>query len=355
MLRFAAIGVLGLGCLMAVPLLASAAMVGADVPSDEAIGDVPPLVLAAYRDAVRQRCPAIPWSVLAGIGKVESDHGRFGRGRLQADGRVTPPIIGIPLDGTNGTAEIRDTDDGLFDGDVVYDRAVGPMQFIPGTWATHGVDASGDGLADPHNAIDAIHAAAGYLCAVGGDDPTGLRRALWSYNRSWDYVDEVLDWAARYQSAPLAGAADSVLVATVLANPRLDIYAAGRRDIAAGRIDNRVLVTLQLASQRWTLSVSSLQSGHSKCVGGGSRDGCRVSNHWHGRAFDVHRVNGVAVSAGNPDAYAFTLWLSSLPADLRPDEIGGPWPALEGLPGHFHDEGHLRHVHVGHDWRVGRQ
>ena len=198
MLKLAAAGVAAIGGLLTVPLLAVTGMAGGDPPSTEALADIPPPYLATYQDAVFERCPTLPWSVLAAIGKIESNHGRFGGGRLQSDGRVSPPIIGIPLDGTNGTAEIRDTDAGLFDADIVHDRAVGPMQFIPSTWATSGVDASGDGIADPHNVIDAIHAAAGYLCAAGGDDPSHIRRAIWSYNHSWDYVDEVLDWATRY-------------------------------------------------------------------------------------------------------------------------------------------------------------
>lgn len=348
MLKLAAAGTAVIGGL-AVPLLAAAAMVGAGPPSTEALVDVPPPYLAIYQDAVFERCPTLPWSVLAAIGKIESNHGRHGGGRLQSDGRVSPPIIGIPLAGTNGTAEIRDTDGGTFDGDTVYDRAVGPMQFIPSTWATSGVDASGDGIADPHNAIDAIHAAAGYLCEVGADDPSNIRGAIWSYNHSWEYVGEVLAWAARYVRLSPGAAADPVLIAAVLGNQRLEIYEAGRQDIAAGRIDPRVLEVLLRATEHWTLSVSSLQAGHSKCVGGGSYEGCSISNHWYGRAFDVYRVNGELVTAGNTDAYAFTVWLSSVERGLRPDEIGSPWAALEDLPGHFHDAAHLDHIHAGHE------
>lgn len=198
MLKLVAAGAAALGALMTAPLLAAAGMVAGEPPSEEALAEIPPAYLAIYQDAVFQRCPTLPWSVLAAIGSIESNHGRHGGGKLQVDGTVFPPIIGIPLDGTNGTAEIRDTDGGTFDGDTVYDRAVGPMQFIPSTWETSGVDASGDGLADPHNAIDAIHAAAGYLCAVGADHPTNIRGAIWSYNHSWDYVDAVLARATSY-------------------------------------------------------------------------------------------------------------------------------------------------------------
>lgn len=314
---------------------------------------VPAAALAAYQRAEQVISSAdescnLTWQLVAAIGRVESDHGRYGGNVLGEDGKSRPGIFGIPLDGSNGTAEIRDSDAGRYDDDQVYDRAVGPMQFIPSTWATSGVDASGDGFADPHNAIDAIHAAAGYLCAIGADDPTDIRGAIWSYNRSSAYVDEVFALAARYV-VPAGVPADPVLVAAVLGNQRLDIYDQGRQDIAAGRIDNRVLAILLLATEHWTLAVSSLQTGHSKCVGGGSYGGCSVSNHWHGRAFDVYRVNDELVAASNADAFAFAVWLSSLDPGLRPDEIGSPWPRLKSLPGHFHDDAHLGHIHAGHD------
>src|SRR5207244_8618938 len=106
------------------------------------------------------------WALLAAIGRVESDHGRFGGATLFSDGTSSLPVIGIRLNG-NGTALILDTDHGRYDGDLVYDRAVGPMQFIPSTWARYQVDATGDHLADPFNIYDSALAAAEYLCAAG--------------------------------------------------------------------------------------------------------------------------------------------------------------------------------------------
>ena len=76
------------------------------------------------------RC-GITWWALAGIRRVESNHGTYGLSLARADGEHLDPIIGIPLDGTRGTRLITDTDGGLLDGDTSYDRAVGPMQFIP--------------------------------------------------------------------------------------------------------------------------------------------------------------------------------------------------------------------------------
>jgi hypothetical protein len=132
---------------------------------------------------------------------VESDHGRFAGAVLHSDGLSTPQVIGIPLNG-NGTALIRDSDNGALDGDTVYDRAVGPMQFIPSTWAGWGIDANGDGVRDPFNIFDAAAASADYLCAAGRDLTTthGQVQAILSYNWSWDYVELVMSLEQVYAS-----------------------------------------------------------------------------------------------------------------------------------------------------------
>jgi membrane-bound lytic murein transglycosylase B len=159
---------------------------------------IPQTALEAYQGAVAWVAQVDPgcgisWPLLAAIGRVESDHGRFAGAVLHTDGTSTPKIIGIPLDG-HGTALILDTDHGRLDGDTVYDRAVGPMQFIPSTWASYGVDANGDGIADPFNIFDAAAAAAHYLCTAGGDLTTiaGQTRAVLAYNHSAAYLAMVL-------------------------------------------------------------------------------------------------------------------------------------------------------------------
>jgi membrane-bound lytic murein transglycosylase B len=159
---------------------------------------IPTTALEAYRRAARRsvasdpRCH-LPWPLLAAIGRVESDHGRFATAVLRSDGTSTTKIIGIPLNGV-GTALIRDTDHGSLDGDSVFDRAVGPMQFIPSTWANYAVDGNGDHRADPFNIYDAAAAAAHYLCLAGGDLATsaGQTRAVLAYNHSSAYLDAVL-------------------------------------------------------------------------------------------------------------------------------------------------------------------
>ena len=165
---------------------------------------IPQRALAAYAGAsmhMGEQQPAcnLDWALLAAIGYVESHHGTLGGGHIAEDGYTTIAIIGPPLDGTNGTREIRDTDGGELDGDATYDRAVGPMQFIPSTWAGWGTDASGSGEASPHHIDDAALSAARYLCASGDlSDPDTWWRAVLRYNRSEEYARHVLAYNNHY-------------------------------------------------------------------------------------------------------------------------------------------------------------
>ena len=131
--------------------------------SDEALAQfaVPPFLVPIYVAA--GRAYGVPWNVLAAINKIETD---FGRIKHQ----------------------------------VSYAGALGWMQFMPGTWRAYGVDASGDGVADPSNPVDAIYAAARYLAASGA--PTEMRRAIFAYNHADWYVDQVLRTASIYGSLP---------------------------------------------------------------------------------------------------------------------------------------------------------
>ncbi|OXM48848.1 lytic murein transglycosylase [Amycolatopsis alba] len=186
--------------------LVAAHQSGSSAPSTVSATGIPDTALAAYTNAaslMARRDPScgLPWSMLAGIGRVESNHGRFGGATLGADGYPSPPIRGIPLDGRPGVALIRATDGGKWTGDPVYERAVGPMQFLPSTWRAAGADGNGDGTANPNNIHDAALAAAGYLCAGGGDLRTdaGARAAVFRYNHSASYVATVLSLAHGYE------------------------------------------------------------------------------------------------------------------------------------------------------------
>lgn len=181
------------------------------VSATAAATGIPERALTAYAGAsiaagtTHPGC-GIGWNTLAAIGMVESEHGALDGATLAADGTVSPRIIGVPLDG-RGVAEIADTDRGELDGDTTWDRAVGPMQFIPATWAEHAADGNGDGTADVHNLDDAALTAALHLCAIGGDltQPDSWVAAVSAYNAGRDYNTRVAEAATTYATA--AGAA----------------------------------------------------------------------------------------------------------------------------------------------------
>ncbi|MFJ1971178.1 lytic transglycosylase domain-containing protein [Streptomyces sp. NPDC087903] len=177
-------------------------------------GALPATVFAAYRRAESELAGTAPgcrleWQLLAAIGQVESGQARGGR--VASDGTAVTPILGPRLNG-GAFAVIRDTDGGRYDGDTAYDRAVGPMQFIPSTWTRWGVDGNGDGRADPNNVFDAALAAGHYLCAGWGhlplersrewgrnlSDPADLDRAILGYNHSEAYLRTVRAWYAYF-------------------------------------------------------------------------------------------------------------------------------------------------------------
>jgi len=133
------------------------------------------------------------WTTLAGIGWVESQHGTIGGRLLGEDGRSDRPVLGPALDGRGETAAIRSASGG-------WDRAVGPLQFLPSTWARWGADGDGDGVADPQDLDDAALAAGRYLCGAGGDlaAGTGWVTAVRAYNHADVYVRAVYDAASTY-------------------------------------------------------------------------------------------------------------------------------------------------------------
>jgi cell wall-associated NlpC family hydrolase len=149
-------------------------------PSVAALSGIPPAYLALYMSAART-CPGLSWGVLAGIGEVESDHGRS-----------TAPGV---HSGAN------------------YAGAEGPMQFEPATFAQYAVDDDHDSQLSPYDPADAIYSAAAMLCANGAASGTaaGIRQALFAYNHSNTYVDDVLAWAARYTIPAPSGAAATAI------------------------------------------------------------------------------------------------------------------------------------------------
>jgi cell wall-associated NlpC family hydrolase len=152
----------------------------AEGPSVLALTDIPPTYLVWYMGAA-QTCPGLSWGVLAGIGKVESDHGRS-----------TAPGV---RSGTN------------------FAGAEGPMQFEPTAFARYATDGDHNGHLSPYDPADAIYTAASMLCANGAaaDTPAGIRQAVFTYNHSWAYVDAVLSWAARYAVPTPSGTAETAI------------------------------------------------------------------------------------------------------------------------------------------------
>ena len=284
-------------------------------PSAYAVADIPPEMLAIYRRAA-ETCPGLSWSVLAAIGSVETDHG-------------------------------RSTLPGVHSGEN-FAGAGGPMQFLQGTWDAYGVDGDGDGDKDRYDPTDAVFGAANYLCANGAGDPATLRRAIWHYNHSEAYVDDVLARAARYSDAASLTPASATSAAALADNPNLTLTDAARADLLAGAVDQRVVDYLAALVVNHRISVSVFKTGHSKYVAGTNR----VSNHYSGRAVDIYAVDGVDVSASAEAARAIAEQSLGSAPPLRPDEFGSPWPDLERYPGAFSDSSHAQHLHAG--WRANQ-
>ncbi len=180
-----------LAALVSAPLAAIAASgsSGAPAPNADALGEIPADLLTLYQRSA-QRCPGLPWAVLAAIGKIESNHGRS------------------TLPGVRSRSNRA--------------GAAGPMQFGIGgragdTWSAYGLDGNADGVADVYDAADAVPAAADYLCANGGGTPGQLSKAIFAYNHADWYVADVLAQAAAYSAPPPVPPADSSVAQMAIA------------------------------------------------------------------------------------------------------------------------------------------
>ncbi|MGW4485701.1 lytic transglycosylase domain-containing protein [Amycolatopsis sp. NPDC004368] len=165
---------------------------------------IPGSMLKAYQNAAdimsrEQPGCHLDWQLIAAIGRIESNHARGGY--VDAKGNTLEPILGPVLDGSGPFAAIGDTDGGRYDGNAVWDRAVGATQFIPSTWRGYASDGNGDGVSDPNNVYDETLATARYLCSGGLDLSSDAmqRVAVRRYNNSQAYVDTVMAYAAAYR------------------------------------------------------------------------------------------------------------------------------------------------------------
>jgi hypothetical protein len=249
---------------------------------------VPPFLLPIFQAAGAQY--DIHWQILAAINEVETGFGR----------------------------NLRESSAG----------AIGWMQFMPASWHRYGVDANGDGQRDPWDPVDAIFAAARYLHDAGAE--SSLPRAIWAYNHAGWYVDQVIDRARMFAGLPddlvavltREGFADTASVRAklgqdsyigrdvtltmpgqallldeealrrrVLADDNVHLYPCGREDIVRGRIDPRVLATLEyLRLSGYDPTVSALECGHSYLTKSGN-----VSEHSSGDAVDIPAVDGTSI------------------------------------------------------------
>ncbi len=174
LLSTCAVGMFSLMAVVALAGLSSAPPAGASGygVSARALAEIPPSYLGLYRQAAVRY--GLDWAILAGIGKVECDHGRDPDPSCTREGAVNSAGAG------------------------------GPAQFLASTWSVYGVDGDGDGTADRWVPSDAIFAMANYLRASGA--PGDYRKAIFTYNHAGWYVTEVERWASLYRGAPEAGA-----------------------------------------------------------------------------------------------------------------------------------------------------
>ncbi|HEX4816080.1 MAG TPA: lytic transglycosylase domain-containing protein [Nonomuraea sp.] len=276
-------------------------------PSRAAAADIPTQLIPTYQGAALT-CPGLPWTVLAAIGKIESDHSRS-------------RAVGV-ASGEN------------------HAGAGGPMQFLSSTWAAYGVDGDRDGVISRYSPPDAIFGAARYLCANGAGQPSGLASAIFAYNHADWYVRQVLRQAQAYGQPAVTGDAS-----TLLSNPRLSLSPNARTDLAAGIVDRRLVALLAALLTRHTLYVGVFKTGHPMMIVTDSGLGSTVSAHYSGRGADIMMVDGAPVTSGNRAARGVVIELQALAAGV-PAEIGQPWADLV-RDGTFTNAVHQDHIHLG--------
>lgn len=159
------------------------------------VAGIPSTVLAAYK-AANDWCPGLRWQLLAGIGQAESGNATTDGAQVDPrTGEVSPTIFGPPLDGSDGTQRLPiGRWLGWFGLPGPWQQAVGPMQFLPGTFTAWAVEVTGAG-ADPNNIFDAVDTAANYLCQGRNGRITDERAAVLRYNDDEAYASAVLAYA----------------------------------------------------------------------------------------------------------------------------------------------------------------
>lgn len=186
-------------------------------PSELALEEIPQELIGLYQSAAGT-CEGLDWTILAAIHKVETG---FGTGKATSSA-----------------------------------GAQGPMQFMPSTFDSYGIDGDGDGRTDINDVDDAVFSAANLLCANGAGDPAHLATAIWNYNHSQAYVNEVLSLAANYGVIALSDGIASAGARDLLRNPRVVLTPNARADLEAGVVDQRLVSLLSWIAERHTISIS---------------------------------------------------------------------------------------------------
>ena len=292
---------------VAFALIAFAAVTAASGSESEgqtvtAAGDIPPVYLRLYQAAAaEEQLGPDGWAYLAGVGKVECDHG-------------------------------RSTAVGCDRGEANSAGARGPAQFLLATWEAYGVDADGDGARDIYDPDDAIFGMANYLQASGA--PGDWSRALYAYNHSEAYVADVKDWAERYL-AQAESTTDTTVIGGVAGEPWLSPLPS-----APGiECDSRIVADVEALVRGYGIHVSACYGGPPHTING---------EHPLGLAIDAVPADGdwsrtmrLAVDAG---------WSTSCASTGC--EGRGPFRVVlyNGYPGHG-DPAHTDRPHIHLSWQ----
>jgi membrane-bound lytic murein transglycosylase B len=282
---------------------------------------IPAMALSAYRKAEQTMSAAAPgcgvsWNLLAGIGRIESSHANGGA--TDNRGTAVRPIYGPVLDGSLPGNEIIVQSN--LGGRAVYARAMGPMQFLPGTWSRYAADGDGDGKSDPQNLFDASLSAARYLCSGGLNlrNQAQVMTAILRYNNSMAYAQNVLGWAAAYATgvAPLNLPAITGPV-PALGNTHLESI-GGLGPGMSGLPGGDPLAQLALGN---SAEAGQLRLGHTPAVATGvaPEHGCEV----------ICMASQLAPS--QTPTSNLPPWLA--PPPWMPQPLGAPMPGMMPLPG----------------------
>jgi hypothetical protein len=258
----------------------------------------------------------VSWNLLAGIGRIESSHANGGA--TDDRGTAVRPIYGPVLDGSLPGNEIIVQSN--LGGRAIYARAMGPMQFLPGTWSRFASDGDGDGKSDPQNLFDSSLSAARYLCSGGLNlrNQAQVMTAILRYNNSMAYAQNVLGWAAAYAT----GVAPLNLPAITGAVPALgDTHLERPGGLGPGMTGlpgGDPLAQLALGN---STEAGQLRLGHTPGVAAGvaPEHGCEV----------ICMASQLAPS--QTPTSNLPPWLA--PPPWMPQPLGAPMPGMMPLPG----------------------